>query len=155
MYQVPYQSFLGVFELIIVQVKSIPTQILKIDTKTIDILDYKTDVTHDKYYNKYKTQISKIVYEQTGRELKLNGHAGIKISLIPTIELNDVMLSNADWAKEKEMIKVQNVDVSFSIIPLFKKLLILSSLLTLSKNIYPILFLFYYFDNLYYVYHYL
>lgn len=85
--------------------------------------------------NKYKTQISKIVYEQTGRELKLNGHAGIKISLIPTIELNDVMLSNADWAKEKEMIKVQNVDVSFSIMPLFKKEIVIDKVHLIKPNI--------------------
>ena len=33
--------------------------------------------------NKYKTQISDIVYAQTGRKLALNGNAGLKISLIP------------------------------------------------------------------------
>ena len=33
--------------------------------------------------DKYKTQISDIVYEKTGRKLTLNGHASLKISLIP------------------------------------------------------------------------
>ena len=70
--------------------------------------------------NKYKTHISEIVYEQTGRNLALNGHAGIKISLIPTIELNDITFSNAPWAKNSNMIEVKIIDVAFSILPLFE-----------------------------------
>lgn len=86
--------------------------------------------------NKYKSQIAEIVYEQTGRELKLNGHAGLKISLIPTIELNDVTFSNASWAKEKDMVKVQNVDVSFSVMPLFKKEIVIDKIHLIKPHIY-------------------
>ena len=71
--------------------------------------------------NKYKNQISEVVYKATGRELKLNGHAGIKISLIPTIELNDVAFSNASWAKEPNLLEVKNIDIAFSIMPLLEK----------------------------------
>ena len=31
------------------------------------------------------------MYEQTGRTLTLSGNAGLKLSLIPTIELNDIL----------------------------------------------------------------
>ena len=86
--------------------------------------------------NKYKAQISKVVYEQTGRELALNGHAGIKISLIPTIELNDVTLSNVPWASEKEMLKVKNVDVSFSIMPLLKKEIVIDKIHLIKPQVY-------------------
>lgn len=78
--------------------------------------------------NKYKTHISEIVYEQTGRNLALNGHAGIKISLIPTIELNDITFSNAPWAKNSNMIEVKNIDVAFSILPLFEKKIVIDKI---------------------------
>ena len=78
--------------------------------------------------NKYKTQISDIVYEKTGRKLTLNGHAGLKISLIPTIELNDVTFSNASWAKNPNMIEAKTIDVTFSLMPLLKKELVVNKI---------------------------
>ena len=46
------------------------------DTKTIDILDYKTDVTHDKYFNKYKTQINEyiLLLQQIFPNYMINGY---------------------------------------------------------------------------------
>lgn len=46
------------------------------DTKTIDILDYKTDITHDKYYNKYKTQINEyiLLLQQIFPNYTINGY---------------------------------------------------------------------------------
>ena len=49
--------------------------------------------------NKYKSYAEKIAYEQTGRKLSLEGEAGLKISLVPTIVLNDVSFANAAWAE--------------------------------------------------------
>ncbi len=71
--------------------------------------------------NTYKQRIEKIVYEQTGRVLSLNGDAGLKLSLVPTIEVNDVTLSNAKWADKTPMVKVKKADVSLGLIPLLKK----------------------------------
>lgn len=46
------------------------------DTKTIDILDYKTDITHDKYYNKYKIQINEyiLLLQQIFPNYMINGY---------------------------------------------------------------------------------
>lgn len=78
--------------------------------------------------NKYKSQLQNLVYQQTGRQLVLNGDAGLKISLIPTIVLNDVALSNAAWAKEKNMLQAQSVEVSFSLLPLLHKEVVLDTI---------------------------
>ena len=86
--------------------------------------------------NKYKTQISDIVYAQTGRKLALNGHAGLKISLVPTIELNDVTFSNASWAKEPNMIEAKTIDVTFSLMPLLKKELVVNKIYLNEPRIY-------------------
>jgi len=71
--------------------------------------------------NEYKPQIEKIVFEQTGRTLKLNGDIGLKISLVPTVAVKDVSLSNADWVSDKPMVKIKEADVTFGILPLLKK----------------------------------
>ncbi|HCU59418.1 MAG TPA: hypothetical protein DIC64_05520 [Alphaproteobacteria bacterium] len=71
--------------------------------------------------NEYKPQIEKIVYEQTGRKLALNGDIEIKISLVPTVALKDATLSNADWAKDNEMLKIKEADVTLSVLPLLNK----------------------------------
>ncbi len=46
------------------------------EAKTIDILDYKTDITHDKYYNKYKTQINEyiLLLQQIFPNYMINGY---------------------------------------------------------------------------------
>ena len=45
-------------------------------TKTIDILDYKTDTTHDKYYKKYKIQINEYIalLQQIYPDYQINGY---------------------------------------------------------------------------------
>lgn len=68
--------------------------------------------------NKYKPYVQKVVYEQTGRELSLNGDASLKFSLIPTVKLNDVALSNVSWSPEKQMISAESVEVSVALMPL-------------------------------------
>ena len=86
--------------------------------------------------NRYKTQIAQIVYEQTGRKLSLNGNAGLKISLIPTIELNDVTFSNASWAKEPNMISAKTIDVAFSVLPLLKKEIVIDKVHLIEPKVY-------------------
>ncbi len=86
--------------------------------------------------NKYKNQISNIVFEQTGRQLVLHGNAGLKISLIPTLELNDVTFSNAAWAKEPNMIEAKTIDVAFSIMPLFKKEIVVDKIHLTEPKVY-------------------
>ena len=71
--------------------------------------------------NKYKPQIEKIVYEQTGRKLNLNGDVGLKISFIPTIAVENAVLGNASWSKNKEMVSIKEADVSLAILPLIRK----------------------------------
>ena len=55
--------------------------------------------------NKYKPYISELVYEQTGRTLEINGEAKLALSFIPTLVLNDVSLSNAEWGAYPQMVR--------------------------------------------------
>ena len=71
--------------------------------------------------NKYKPQIEKIVFEQTGRKLTLEGDIDIKISLVPTVALKNATFENAPWATEKNMVTIKEADVSLAILPLLDK----------------------------------
>jgi len=71
--------------------------------------------------NKYKPQIEKIVFEQTGRKLTLEGDVALKISLVPTIALKNATFENAPWAQEKNMVTIKEADISLAILPLLNK----------------------------------
>ena len=86
--------------------------------------------------NTYKAYAEKIVYEQTGRKLSLKGDASLKISLIPTVVLNDVSFSNASWAAEPDMIKARSVEVSASLLPLLHKEIVIDAVNLTDPEIY-------------------
>ncbi len=78
--------------------------------------------------NTYKKYAENLVYQHTGRTLALNGDAGLKISLIPTVVLNDISLSNPQWTQQKDMIRAQKAEVSFAVLPLLKKEIVIDSI---------------------------
>lgn len=86
--------------------------------------------------NKYKSYVEKIAYEQTGRKLSLAGDAGLKISLVPTVVLNDVTFDNAPWATEPNMIKAKSVEVSVSVMPLLHKEVVIDTVNLIEPEVY-------------------
>lgn len=86
--------------------------------------------------NKYKSFATEMVEQQTGRHLAINGDARIGISLTPTVDLNDVELSNPEWAKNPQMLKVKQLEVKFAIIPLLKKQVVIDKVNLIAPEIY-------------------
>ena len=58
--------------------------------------------------------VSKIV----GRRLSLNGEIDLDLSLTPSIVVTDIVLVNAPWATEPEMLSVHRIAVSIELSPL-------------------------------------
>ena len=77
-----------------------------------------------------------IVYEQTGRKLLLAGDAGLKISLMPTVVLNDVTFDNAPWAAEPKMVKAKSVEVAVSVMPLLHKEVVIDTVNLIEPEVY-------------------
>lgn len=77
-------------------------------------------------FNHYKETIIKIVHNATGRELSI-GDIKVKASFNPTIELRDVTFTNAQWAKTPTMLKADNLDLGFAIIPLLRKNIVIDT----------------------------
>ncbi|MEQ9518351.1 MAG: AsmA family protein [Parvibaculum sp.] len=68
----------------------------------------------------YKPQIAKLVKEQTGRDLTING--GISLSFLPrvAVTVENVTFSNASWADNDQMASMESLEVVLQVLPLFK-----------------------------------
>lgn len=86
--------------------------------------------------NKYKSLVEKIAYEQTGRKLSINGEANLGISLIPTLVINDVTFANPDWASHPNMAEIGSLELKVSIMPLFKKQVVVDKVALKNAKIY-------------------
>ena len=71
-------------------------------------------------YNKFKSMITNIAKKYTGRKLTLTGDIKVKISLSPTLQVNNVSFQNAPWSSHPEMIRAKQIEVQLALIPLFK-----------------------------------
>ncbi len=71
--------------------------------------------------NEYKPQIEKLVLDQTGRKLSLNGNIGLKISFVPTIKVSDVSFENASWDSSGPMVTIKEADITLGLLPLIRK----------------------------------
>lgn len=67
----------------------------------------------------YKNQVASIVKEQTGRDLRINGDIGLSFFPNIAVSIEDVGLSNASWAKEKEMAAMKEMRAALKLRPLF------------------------------------
>ena len=57
----------------------------------------------------------------TGRQLVLAGPVGLKLSLFPTVTLQDVALANMPSGSRPEMARVGRVEAEFALLPLLSR----------------------------------
>ncbi len=86
--------------------------------------------------NQYKAYAADIVEKQIGRKLVINGDASLGISLVPTIIINDVELSNPEWAVNPQMVELSQIEVKFAILPLFKKQVVIDKIALIGPKVY-------------------
>lgn len=86
--------------------------------------------------NRYKPYIEDIVYNATGRTLNMEGDARLAISLVPTMEINNVSLSNPKWAQNPNMAEMDKLEVKFAIMPLLEKRIVIDKLILHGASVY-------------------
>ena len=67
-----------------------------------------------------RSSVVSVLQEATGLPVKINGDVSWKLSLQPQIELNDVCVENAAWAKNKCAYSAEKIDVRLNLISLFR-----------------------------------
>jgi uncharacterized protein involved in outer membrane biogenesis len=61
------------------------------------------------------------LHQATGRDLTLSGSIGLKLSLVPTVTLEGVALSNAPGGSRPQMLTARRVEARLALIPLFSR----------------------------------
>ncbi len=64
--------------------------------------------------------IINILKDATGLPVQIDGGVSWKFSLRPQIELNEVRVANAEWAKHKDAFSAEKIDVTLNLISLFR-----------------------------------
>ena len=86
-------------------------------------------------YNKFKPEISGMAKQYTGRKLTLAGDIKLKISLFPTLQINDVSFQNAPWSAYPDMIHAKRVEVRLALIPLIKGKIDIERLILMNPDV--------------------
>jgi uncharacterized protein involved in outer membrane biogenesis len=68
--------------------------------------------------NSLKPRIIEAVKQATGRDLALNGKIGLKLSLTPTIRVEDVAFSNPPGFSRPQMATLQSMELELGLLPL-------------------------------------
>ena len=68
-----------------------------------------------------KPRVAAAVEALTGRQLVLAGPVGLKLSLFPTVTLQDVALANMPSGSRPEMARVGRVEAEFALLPLLSR----------------------------------
>lgn len=71
--------------------------------------------------NKLKPTITEAVEKATGRTLTISGKIGLKFSLIPTVTVDGVSLSNPVGFSRPDMLRVGRVELSLALLPLLHR----------------------------------
>jgi len=74
-------------------------------------------------YNKLKPLIAKTVEDATGRKLSLAGDINVKFGFRPTLSVTDVVLANASWGSQPQMLEIEKLQARLGLLPLLMKTL--------------------------------
>lgn len=85
--------------------------------------------------NFLKSQLSDIVFEQTGRELKLSGPLEIDIGRETSIGAHGIRFQNAAWADQPDMASIGRLQITIDIPSLWDETIIIPSLVLEGCNI--------------------
>ncbi len=69
-------------------------------------------------FNQYKGLISEEIEKATGRQLSIGGDLDLKLSLHPTLRVNDVRLGNAPWGVRQDMARIGRLEAQVALLPL-------------------------------------
>jgi uncharacterized protein involved in outer membrane biogenesis len=75
------------------------------------------------------------VHQATGRDLALSGPIGLKLSLVPTVTLDGVTLSNAAGGSRPQMLLARRVEARLALVPLLSRRLALEQVTLIEPDL--------------------
>ncbi len=89
----------------------------------------------------WREEICSVLRDSTGLPVEINGPITWKFSLRPQLELNDIVVKNAEWAKHKDAFAAEKIDVTLNLVSLFRdrptiqKVVVYDAELCVEKNV--------------------
>ncbi len=83
----------------------------------------------------YRDRIEAEAFKATGRTLTLAGPMDLKISLSPTLVVEDAILANAEWGSRAEMISFDRLEFAAELLPLINGRVKISKLVLIGADI--------------------
>lgn len=88
-------------------------------------------------WNWLRQPIARVVTEQTGRTLEINGDLNVKLGWpLTRIQVTDVTFANPAWAKQPLMFAIKQIDADIVVPQLFKRHFVLSAVRLRQPNVY-------------------
>lgn len=85
--------------------------------------------------NNWKPEIEEAASTALGRKLRIEGPISLSILPYPGINLTSVRISNVEWAKKEEVLTLDSINFSVSLLKLFSKTLEFSSLTLIKPTV--------------------
>jgi AsmA protein len=85
--------------------------------------------------NSLKPRIVEAVKRATGRDLTLNGKIGLKVSLTPTVRVEDVAFANPPGFSRPQMATLQSMELELGLLPLLSSRIEIDHLLLIHPDI--------------------
>jgi uncharacterized protein involved in outer membrane biogenesis len=91
-------------------------------------------------FNKLKPQITRAVYEATGRRLALAGDFKVAFGLSPSVSVAGVDFQNAPWGSKPQMVQIKRMEIQLDLLSLlhgkieFKRLILVQPDILLERN---------------------
>jgi hypothetical protein len=85
--------------------------------------------------SRFTGTIAAAVKSQTGRELTVGKGPYARVSLAPTVVLEDVALSNAPWGSRKEMLRVKRLELRLRLFPLLRRQVLVERLVLVEPDL--------------------
>lgn len=83
----------------------------------------------------YRDRIEAEAFKATGRTLTLAGPMDLKISLSPTLVVEDATLANAEWGSRSEMVSFERLEFSADLLPLINGKVKINKLVLIGADI--------------------
>jgi len=117
--------------------------VLKILTKSLVLLVFilfgilvsVTVFLHFANMDSFHSSIEKIASWAIDRQLKIQGHLDVNVFPHPEVELSDVLLANAPWGTEPEMIRAGHVEASIDFLSLFTDIIVVRRIILSDVNV--------------------
>jgi uncharacterized protein involved in outer membrane biogenesis len=71
-------------------------------------------------WNWFKHPIERRVEAATGREFSIDGDLSVHLGLIPILRAEGLRLANAGWSGQKEMARIDTLEISIRLLPLLR-----------------------------------